>query len=62
MKIMLDFQWTCILISVMSGAAGWPGFLSGDDDGEDDDGAGRVSEWLESMEAFKEQLTAVSDP
>jgi len=46
MKAMLDFQWACIQISVMSGAAGSPEFL---EDGDDDDATdARVRAWLET--------------
>jgi hypothetical protein len=55
MKAMLDFQWACIQISVMSGAAGWPDFLAEDDDDDDDDAL--VGEWLETA-----SFTSLADP
>jgi hypothetical protein len=46
MKAMLDLQWACIQISVMSGAAGSPEFLEDDDDDDDDGTDSRVRAWL----------------
>lgn len=48
MKAMLDFQWACIQISVMSGGAGSPEFLEDDDEDNDDATDARVRAWLET--------------
>lgn len=40
LKVMLDFQWGCILMAVMSGAAGWPGLLVEDDEEDYEDNGG----------------------
>jgi hypothetical protein len=58
MKVMLDFQWACIQISVMSGAAGWPDFLTEDDDDGSDDWVG---EWLERT-SFTSPPNILADP
>jgi len=50
MKAMLDFQWNCIRISVMSGAAGSPEFL--EDDNNDDATDDRIRAWLKATNSL----------
>lgn len=48
MKVVLDFQWGCIVMAVMSGVAGWPAFLVEDEENDDagDIWVVAVARWL----------------
>jgi hypothetical protein len=46
MKAMVDFQWACVNIANMSGAAGWPAF-TGEDDDDDAFADARIATWAQ---------------